>query len=150
MLRHTNMLHVRKTVLEHLRLFQHQAWLVLSLLLLQRAGDNAHITQMRLVERAHCSKCKCQACHAGQHLQLVVLTLCVTATLRISCIGTVSSTKTSTWLTLMQRVLDSALQVTERHSKCTSVPRLLNDWVTAGNEAFARAENKDATGGSLL
>lgn len=149
MLRLTNMLHVRKTVLEHLRLFQHQAWLVLSLPLLQRAGDNVHITQMQLVEQAHCSKCKCQACHAGQHLQLVVLTLCVTATLRISCIGTVSSTKMSTWLTLM-RVLDSALQVTERHSKCRSVPRLFNVWVTAGNEAFARAENKDATGGSLL
>lgn len=68
-----------------------------------------HIAQMQLVQRAHCSKCKCQSCHAVQHLHPVVLTLCVTATLRFSCIGTISSRKLSTWRTLMHKDLREPL-----------------------------------------
>ncbi len=64
--------------------------------MMRRAGDSVHIAWMWSVERAHCSKCKCQSCHTGQHLHPVVLTLCATATLRISSIGTIPGRKLST------------------------------------------------------
>lgn len=143
MLQHTSMLHTCKTVLEHLRLFKHQAWRARSLPMMQRAGDSVHIAQMQLVQRAHCSKCKCkcQSCHAVQHLHPVVLTLCVTATLRFSCIGTISSRKLSTWRTLMHKDLREPLT---RRCKSLNGTASVDQYlgccgfsVTANNEAPA-------------